>query len=87
MTRDEYEAILEGLGEATDRHVEIPHQVEIRRETARALCVSVPNGVANEREVWLPKSQCRSVFRLQVGRSLAVSRSWLSRERLWWMTK
>lgn len=85
MTRDEYETLLTTLGESTNIHTEIPHQVEVITETAKAIRIRIPSGVVTEAFVWLPKSQCASKSHQHLGRSLCVRRSWIINNRLWWM--
>jgi hypothetical protein len=86
MSREDYENTLRDLGEATDAYAPVADQVEILATTPKAIRIRASCGVVAERAVWLPKSQCASRAYGCNGRTLFVKRSWLTRERLWWLT-
>lgn len=83
MLRERLDAFCEGLPRATDKHVAV--DVDIVHETAKAVLVETMTGAHAKRQ-WLPKSQLAAVDRGGAfGQGVAVKRSWIARQKLWWM--
>lgn len=86
MDRQKYEAMIASLQPATDQFRRIREQPEIMSETEKALCLRVPCGVFSEKNIWIPKSQL-ACLRHPMGNVICIKKSWVHRERLYWMVE
>jgi hypothetical protein len=84
MTREELTTFLQQLPASTDKHMSVDADiVEVRQ---KAILVETMTGIHTKR-AWLPVSQLASVDRGKVfGLGLAVKRSWIGRQKLWFLT-
>ena len=83
MLRDAFTEFCQSLPAATDKYLSIDVDVVETRE--KAVLVESMTGI-HAKQVWIPKSQLASRDRGKTfGLGLAIKRSWIARQRLWWM--
>lgn len=84
MLREVFNQFCETLPTANDKFVAV--DVDIVETREKAVLVESMTGTRAKRQ-WLPKSQLAALDRGKVfGVGLAVKRSWIARQKLWWMT-
>ena len=84
MLQEVFKQFCETLSKADDNFISV--DVEIVETREKAVLVESMTGTHAKRQ-WLPKSQLAALDRGKVfGFGLAVKRSWIARQKLWWMT-
>lgn len=84
MLREVLNQFCETLPKADEKFVSV--DVDIVETREKAVLVESMTGTHAKRQ-WLPKSQLAARDRGKVfGFGLAVKRSWIARQKLWWMT-
>lgn len=84
MSREKLNSLCQRLPNAADGFVDI--DAEVIEEREKAVLLESMTGTHSKR-AWVPVSQLGAKDRGQVfGLGLCVKKSWVSRNKLWWMT-
>lgn len=83
MNREETQAVLDTLPLASEKFLAV--DAEIIESRPKAVLLATMTGTS-EKRTWVPRSQLASLDRGKTfGSVLAIKRSWVAMQKLWWL--